>query len=70
MKSCMGLLRGDLIVLLGDFSAHMDNDGDTWESLTGRNDLPDLNPSGVLFFDLWSVTLEHRCGPSGVGEAN
>lgn len=27
-------------------------DGDTWRGKTERNSLPDLNPSGSLFFDL------------------
>lgn len=27
-------------------------DGDTWRGMTERNSLPDLNPSGSLFFDL------------------
>ncbi len=42
---------GDSIVLLEDFDLHTDNDGEIWKGVTGRNAIPDLNPTGVLLLN-------------------
>lgn len=63
-------LPGDSIILLGDFNAHIGNNSITCREVIGRNNFPDLNPSGVIGLLCWpqSVHNEHyvpiQGGPS------
>lgn len=61
---------GDPVVLLGDVSAHMDNDSETWRGVVRRNGLLDLNPSGVellVFCGNHSVSITNTVSePKGV----
>lgn len=42
---------GDSVDLLRYFNVHMGNNSKTWRSVIKRNNLPDLNPSGILLLD-------------------
>lgn len=61
---------GDPVVLLGDVSAHMDNDSETWRGVVRRNGLLDLNLSGVellVFCGNHSVSITNTVSePKGV----
>lgn len=52
----------DSVVVLGDFNAHIGNNGDTWRGMIGRNYLPDLNPCGetLLYTSLLISVLVSR----------
>lgn len=38
-----------------EFSTDLGNESDTWSNVIGKNDLPDVKTSGVLFFDGWFI---------------
>ena len=42
---------GDSIIPPGEFNTHVANDSETWRGVTGRNGMPNLNPSGVQLLD-------------------
>ena len=50
LETLNGVLHG-APVGVGDFNAHVGNDGDTWRGLMGRNGLPDLILSSHLLLD-------------------
>lgn len=54
------VLTRDSVLLLGDLNTLLNNDGETWRGGIGRNNLPDLNPSGVLLSDFCAHHV-HKC---------
>lgn len=60
---------GNAVVLLVDFNSHTGTNSETWRGVIGRNGLPDMGPTGVLwlgFYTSHSLSIinnmfKHKC---------